>query len=509
MTQWLTSDGFTPQEWGRPLDSATAIKPEGQPRGEAKDVLPHPATFPGLMNASNRSYLQSHDEALLHSRENAYLLRLDPVVDACMRLLVYPVALLTSHIDPQDPNDPQQVEAASEAERKLCSLQGFMFIRRWLADCGAFVGRAGAQVRWQWQPERGRKWMMPTRFTPVHGDKLVFKWDGRVGILVSAAFQGHTEPSERGPVYYLSPEEREQFICHEVEPEDVPYHKPMMAGAVHGTGLRGKLYWLWALKQRVWGMGMDFLQWFSRGLTVYPFPGGNASYANEIADWVRAQDGSQAMLIPWYPNLGPYEPVQRFEASTASPQFIQSLITTYFDDLIRQIILGQTLTTQASPTGIGSGASAAHQTTFDIRVKYHAVALGETLSRDLLGPWYRANYPGVPVGNWVLEVDDPNVQSMIDNAERLYNMGAAIPEEALMDSAGLPEVKDGDTILTQVQPMQPAATEGLPTGMPVQQGEPVQLSLRQWSTLTRMAARGDKRAMAQLSRRCKIKGLNC
>lgn len=494
---------FTEEEWGRERPKADPVEPSGQPRGEARLPLPHVASFMGMTNLASRAYYYTFDEAMAHSRENAERMRLDPVIDACLKLLSEPVALLTQHIDPDDPDDPYAIEVAARVQGRVDAIPGLLNAKRWLLDNGTFVGRSAVQVRWQWQARRDKTWMTPTKFVPVHGDKLVFTWDDRVGILVNTmAFPLPTLPTERGRAYVLDDEERECLVVHEYQPEDASFYRPQMAGAVHGSGVRGKLYWLWALKNRVWSMGMDFLQWFARGLTVFYFPGGNPTYANEVSEWIKNQDGSEAMMLPWYPTDGyNYKPVERFDAPTASPQFIQALVTQYFDDLFKLVILGQTLTSGTASTGLGSGVAAAHQQTFENRVKYQAVGLQETLTRDLLGPMYRANFPGVAPGRWVIEVDDPNVQQMLENAQVLYSMGAAVPEQPLLDTAGLPAVKPGDTILTQLQPQQPAAVGGMPDGVPVEQGAPVKMTRGQWSGLVVKAVKGDRQAKRLLSRR--------
>lgn len=467
---------FSGPEWDRPADPAKPLDPDGQPRGDAGIVLPIPATFNGSANFGNRNYDSAYDEAMGHSRENAERMRLDPVIGACLRLRAYPTALLTSRAEPDDDEDPVQVEHAMKGQKLLMQSPppGFTFLKRWLLEDGTFKGRSGAQVRYQWTYKKGRNWHLPTLFRPIDGDKLVFGWDNRVGILVQS---GHVAPherlanSERGRVYYATPEERQQLIVHEFEPEDASFYKPRMAGAIHGTGLRGKLYWLWALKDRIWAMGMDFLQWFARGLTVYYFPTGNNSYYSALVDFVKAQDGSSSLFIPRGPDdkQGERPPVDFIQPSTASPQFLQQLITGYFDDLFKLNILGQTLTSGTASTGLGSGVSEAHQETFANFVKYDAMALGETLTRDLLKPFYDFNFPGVPCGRWVFDIDNPNVQQMIENAEALYQMGAAVAEEPLMDAAGLALPKTGQTILTNLQGMQPAAVGTQPTGVPTTQ----------------------------------------
>jgi L-fucose mutarotase/ribose pyranase (RbsD/FucU family) len=509
---------FTPEEWGHPGDPAKPVVASGQPRGNAGFIIPHQSTFQGLANIGSRSYLSQFDQAMAHSRVNAELMRLDPVIDACMRLRVIPTSLLTEHMEPDDDTDPFQVECAAHSERLLPKLPGMLYVKRWMLYEGEFVGRAGVQVKYEFVNKRGRNWHLPAGFKMVGGDKLVFPWaDERIGIRVGGGFNLPTIVTDWGPAYMLSPEEREQLIVHQYEPEDVSYYNNRMAGAIHGTGYRGRLYWLWALKQRIWAMSTDFLQWFAKGLTVYYFDSGNDEHMQQIKAFAENQDGNTALIWPRFRDGGPgYKPIERFEASTASPQFLQELITNYFDDLFKMSILGQTLTSGTAGTGLGSGVATAHQQTFDNFVKYDAVGLGETLTRDLLAPFYRANFPGVPCGRWVLDIDDPNAQQQIENAQALYQMGAAIPEGAIMAAAGIAEVKDGDTILTNVQPMQPAAVGGVPDGVPMAQpgqpdpnAPPVRMSLRQWSEAICLARKGDRRAQKLFrTRRVEVAGLS-
>ena len=508
-TQKARSDGtFTPQEWGVPGPTPKPVDPQGQPLGDAHFPVPHPSTFMGMANWANRSYMYWYDQAVKKGRENAERMRLDPVIDACLRLRSYPSALVETRVEPDDDTDPFQVQCAQKAQQVLQRTPGLTFLKRWLLDDGSFKGRTGAQVRYEWKWTKGKNYMVPAGFRMIDGDKLVFKWDDRVGILVMSSFPGPVETSERGLVWYANADEREQLIVHEFEPEDTSFYDPTGAGAIHGVGLRGKLFWLWALKQHVWGMSMDFLTWFARGLTICHFDGHNPTNLQALQSYWQGQIGQDVLFWPNFQTKDRnIEPIQRIEAGTASPQFLQTLIVSYFDDLFKLGILGQTLTSGTASTGLGSGVAQAHQATFENFVKYDCNALDETLTRDLLRPFYRANFPGVPCGRWVSDVDDPNVEMMLDNAQALYQMGAAVPEEPLMDVAGIPQAKTGDTILTNVQPMQPAAVGGLPENTPEVSGQPVQMSRKQAKAIYKAMQMGNPKATHLLrTRRLVIRG---
>ena len=463
---------LTPEEQGFPGPAAAPVLPDGPPLGLGKFAIPQQLTFQGIINSINHVYPYTHDEALFHSRENAERMRYDPVIDACLRLRMMAVALLTWHIEPDDDTDPQQVKAAEESEKILKSVPGQLSMQRCLLDA-TWVGRSAWQNRWRWKTKSGRQWMYPTvTGRHIDGDKLVFGWGDEVGILVQGAFVGPTRNTERGRAYFLTPQEREQVVVHKFEPTDASFYRPMNAGSIHGTGLRGKLYWLWSLKSRVWSLGIDYLEWFAQGLTAYYFESGNANSMREMKTWIETQAGSRVILVPRTKDGGPgYKPVERFEAGTASSQFLQALLTDYFDDLIVRHILGQTSSTQSVSTGLGSGVQPAHSMTFENIVKYDATGLQETETDEYLRVFYLHNYPGVEPGRFVFDIDSPNVQQMIENAQAIWQMGGRIDEEALLETAGLPVPGPDSTILSNVQPMQPAAVDGMPEGTPVVQGQ--------------------------------------
>lgn len=463
---------LTPNELGFPGTPAPPTRINGAPVGLGKFAVPQAFTFSGIINAINHVYPYTHDEAVLHSRENAERMRFDPVIDACLRLRMMSVALLTWRVDPDDDTNPDEVQAAEKATKVLASMPGQLDRNRALLDA-TFVGRSAWQDRWRWKTKMGRQWMFPTvRGRHIDGDKLVFGWGDEVGVLVQGSYQGPTKNTERGRAYFLTPEEREQIIVHKFEPTDAQFYRPQSAGSIHGTGLRGRLYWLWSLKSRIWSLGIDYLEWFAQGLTAYYFESGNEQSLTEMRQWIQAQAGNKVIMVPRMKDGGPgYKPVERFEPGTSSSTFLQNLLTDYFDDLIVRLILGQTLTTQAGATGLGSGVAQAHGQTFEQIIKYDATGLQETYTEDLLRVFYNHNFPGMEPGHWVFDIDSPNVQQMVENAQAIWQMGGRIDEEAMLETAGLPEPGPNSTILSNVQPMQPAAVGGMPQGVPAQGGD--------------------------------------
>jgi len=476
-------------------------------------VVPHAATFAGLYNVVSRTYSRFFDEAMRDSRENARRMRNDPVIRACMRQRATALSLVTYHLEPEDEDDASQNKAATMSESLFKTIPGLTRLRRWNFYEGDFVGRSAAQVRYQkvYKPKYGRTFEIPTKWWPVAGDKLVFKWDGTVGFRVSGMFKGPIDYTSEGTVYWLTPQDREQLILYQFEPEDNDYFMPLAAGSINGLGLRDALYWLWALKSRIWSLGIDFLEWFARGILIYYFESGNQSHLDDIVRYLEMFEGSSVRLVPYTSDKGPSKPVERIEANGSNTQFIQQLVMNYFDDLIRYIIIGQTATQKAVSTGLGSHVAEAHENTFEQIIKYGCDIGDEVMSENLVTPFYSANFPGMPPARWKSNVDNPNVQQLMDAAETIYGMGGAVPEDPLLEASGLPEPKDGDTLLTNVQPMQPAAVDNVPENVPIVDGQPaappperqsstpVRMSAKNWNMLVR-AGKTNSRA-AKLCRR--------
>lgn len=496
-------NNYTPEELGLPIPRPERTTRDGQPRGNAMFPTAHPAHFAGLFSASNRSYYQWFDEALRYGRENASRMLNDPVIVSSLMRRVYPSSLVASHCEPDDDTNPDEIKAAKNYDRFRKKLRGYVAMRRWLLWNGVWKGKSGAYTRWEkvWDRRERRIFENPVGFMPIDGDKLAFHWDGQPGITVGAGFQGPTDyTAGYGRVYFFTPEEREQLMLFEFEPEDADFFEPEKAGLIHGAGLRHRLYWLWALKARLWSASIDFLEWWARGILIFYFEHGNDSHLQNVKQFVEEFDGQWQRIFPRMKEGGPgYKPVERIEPSATTNTFLQELITAYLDDLIRQIIIGQTLTTKTAPTGLGSGVAEAHTSTFEQIVKYDVNFYDECETYTLCKPWYETNYPGMAHGMVKSEIDSPNVQQLMDAAEAIYGMGGNIPEDPLLEAAGLPETKEGDTILTQVQPMQPAAVGGMPEGVPQVEAEPVKMSAKKWARIVSMARDGNAKA-AKLAR---------
>jgi hypothetical protein len=461
--------GDTPAELSAELGYPRPEPEKGEhlPPAGGRLTLPHFATFSQIVNLVSRTYRYTFDEALRSSGTNALAIRRDPVILDALRSRQMPTAQLPWHLEARDDTDTRQVEAVKVLTDVINEIPRFQHLKMSLLEA-IWYGRYGAQIVYGWDfTDRKRLCVMDHK--PLNGDKLVFKYGGDVGVLVHATYSGSWQVTDRGRAHFFTPQEREAVVVHQHEPEDADFAEGDMAGAIHGVGIRSRLYWFWWLRTQVVAFLMDYLERVGAGgFTIYYFEAGNNASMQEVKEAAESQWRNNAILFPRYrdnPNAGPG--IQRIEPSQAGAQLLQSLITTYFDEVIRRFILGQTLSSHADATGLGSGVADLHSTTLSRIIKYDAVNLQETLTEQLVKVLCRYNCPGVPHPKFVFDVDKPNAGELLEAATAYYQMGGTIDGDELRGIIGLSKPAPGNAILSKLGAPSPAAIGAVPEGVPM------------------------------------------
>jgi len=455
----LSGEQQTLAERGVPVLHAPVPLPPGSgamPPGDGMFIFPHFQQFQAAWNtAGARSYRWTFDEALKHSRENALAYRRDPVVYEALRARQMPTAGLEWHLQARNEDDPGDMDHAKRCREAIEDTPGLQQLQMMLLEA-LWYGRYGAQLTYKWDWSAGYRRAVVDQFFPVNGDKLVFRYTGEVGILVGASFPGTWMPTDRGRAHICTPDERQTLIVHEHEREDADYTQADMAGRVHGVGVRDRLYWFLYMKQRVLAWMMEFLERVGAGgVMVFFFESGNNASMLEVKEAAEKMNKNTAFLFPRYADGKTGPGFQRIEPSMAGVELLRELVTTYFDQIIRRLILGQSLSAEATGTGLGSGVAAFHQETLNRILKYDARNLQETLTRDFVSTISRCIDPSRRPPKWVYEVDKPNAAEHLEAAMRFFDMGGSIDEDNLRSVLGLPKPKPGVPILAKLDPMNP------------------------------------------------------
>jgi hypothetical protein len=440
---------------------------EALPLGGGMWTLPHYLTFVAWMNQATGTYWWTFDEALRDSQVNSDAMRNDLVIRDALSSRYRSVCMLEDQVVPKNKANKSEQFYADKLKEIINEIPYVQQLKRSLLEA-IFFGKYGVQPLCKWDYSLGYRRMVVKDWYPVHGDQMVFKWDGTPGILVNPFYRTPTtEFTERGAAHFLTPAQEEIFLWHEFEREDSTYWSPEFAGSVHGSGMRGRIYWYWWLRQNAQKFMMNFMKKAGNGFLLVGYPSGNVAAKNAAKNAVEGQEGNNVIYVPVNNQNGDtLDKVVQHVPTQMSGAEMQWTVVTGLNELIRMAVLGETLTTRGGNTGLGSNLGEQHGMTADERTKYDAVDL-ETPLNKMLRFLNKKNCPGNPCPRYTLLADKRNPGEVMDAANFALDAGMSIPQSWVEETLGIPSRVGDEPVLARIQPMQATAVGNTPGGTPM------------------------------------------
>lgn len=443
---------------GRPtvdtLAHAADISPDA-PRGpKVVDwALPPHLGFASVFNSTIAAYRMQFDEALRKNQIDALAVRRDPDIHELIRKRQYPVIGTPFHLEPDDPKNPEQMEACEILTGIIEAIPRFQDLKRELKE-DIFFGKSAVQVKFGRVQAKGEWRVGIVDHAPVHGDKIGYHFDGTPKIQVNSMFRPERNNrlmyDDRGASLVLSdPYYRQRFLISKFEPTDTDfYFESDMALALHGMGLRNWIYWPWWLRNEVMSWRLDALQRVGSNGMIYMMydSGSDAARENAIAT-LKMLTRDNVAAIPMDPGDPGGERI--FSIPPAAIGYTeQAALIDELDDKIRRVIVGQNLSGESASTGMGSGVADFQETTFQYIVRSDTTSLQETLTTELLPTLIRRNFGKLDFGiKLILSSDRKDVGERIAAAKMVHDMGEDIDRGELFDAAGLSPPKDDANIV--------------------------------------------------------------
>ena len=455
------------EESVRPRDPASGMPAVAPNMG--RSTLPHLMRFSGMIQTLSRSYRHA-DEAMQDSIRNAHMMLNDPMITEPLFQRMRKTALLEWHIEVPDENDEEQKALKKELTRLVEAVPKFTDYRFDLL-LAIWFGRYGIEHTYKMKktapteeaPNGHRRYVIKN-WTPVDGDKLVFRYDdGRgdydpdqIGIRVSPALaprdliagERRLEATADGLAYFFEPWEQRFWTVHKHLMIDGHWEDPITAGRIHGVGLRSFVYWLWIQKQEALAQLSEIVEMSASGIWIYWYPAGNPAAKDEVEKVASERIHTNVLLMPRDVENETYG-VEHIPFDGSGAQVLKELINDTYAHLIKRLILGQTLSSEADATGLGSGLADLQGETMADIIRFDAKKLEETITNGLVIELRDRNFPRqrhIDV-KFRLDVDAEEPEKALDAIERAWNMGAEIAELELMEKAGITPPKPGDKTL--------------------------------------------------------------
>lgn len=468
------ADGLASSYFDPSSRDPAAVWP-GAPPNWGQQVIPHVFSSASQSGLAGRAYLDA-DEALRHNPENAERMLADCAITECLEARKRATALLGYHLEPEDPKDPDAVALVAEIDKILNRLEDadFTEMKNWLLHA-IWCGRSGVGLQYESMVIGGSRRIGIARWEPRHGDKLVFRYDDgsstyspeQVGIKIgvgslnslryeAARRQGKIEYTAQGMVYWIDQNERKTMIIHKHMIEDGIYDDFYTMGRINGVGVRSRIYWKWYAMVECMQRALEYLDRSAFGVELWRYPGNNpqAKRATEEAAKRHVGGGRSVVLVPVFPGeQADLYGVEHIEPGLGGIDKLMQVIKDFFMLGIKRYILGQTLTSEAEATGLGSGVADAHLATFGDIVEFDSRKLQQTLTRDLVRQVQLFNFPSSYKHfiRLVIETQDDDAKDRLAAMKSAWDMGLKIPAADLAQAAGVALPTESDLVVYNPQ----------------------------------------------------------
>lgn len=426
-------------------------------------LLPHIQQFQAVWQTPARTYRWTFDEALKRSKNHSLAMRRDGHILSLLQARYLPVLGAAWNVKS---DDDLYKEQASKYQKLIEKTPRLLQLRKCLLEA-VWFGRSGVQLAFGKVRIDGQEMTGITGWKPINGDKINFTFDGVPTIRVNAAWANRlksegasveqadkvTAWNDQGQVLILNkPEYRNRFVIHVHEIEDADFTEPELAGSVGGVGLRHYCYWIWWLRQEIMEWLLNYLEYMGAGgLTIVGYDMANPQ---ALADAQEAfKERATVVFLPMPPGADKQTNiVQRLEPSGTGNDIFKGWIDEYFNACLTRLIIGQDLSGQSGPTGLGSGVADLQADVKQCIHRYDAKNLNETETQQLLEVLLQLNEPNADYNlRCETVLQEVNSEAGLQAAKQAYDMGAGLPESHVLKLASIPEPKEGERVLTNPQ----------------------------------------------------------
>jgi len=403
--------------------------------------------------------LRRSDMALRKDRRLQRQMRRDPDVMGPLSQRHSAVALLDWEIKPEDEDDPRQVEQAATLEKliKTNLEKPFEFFST-LLDA-TWYGPAAVQMT----PEMKGGFVVPGEWMPIHSDTLAFTEYGDLSMYVGLKYDGDKNTGPYGMIHTLDEDERKLVILHTHGRQGPDYEVPEEAAfAFAGRGLRDVVWFYWMMKQTALQFWMTWIERYGMGIRVGTYPDGNNAAKDVMEEVLQNLVGDVSVVIPRQPgeNRDAYS-IDVQEPNPGNAKTFADLIEGYLAGQIKELIIGQTATTEATATGLGSSVGDQHAETFRRIIQGDALNLADSLTREMVWRYHEMNFGDTeyrPRFQFSLEKNDP--REFMEAVRGFVELGGEVSQRQARDILGLTEPEEGEAVLSSQQQQEEMAQPG-------------------------------------------------
>jgi len=377
------------------------------------------------------------------------MMRADADIEGVLRSLLVTLAGLEWAVVPTDDENPRLVKLAQRVSAIIDAIPRRSDLFRALHEA-VWYGCSAANLVYDRDPILGvriKEWF------PFASDSLAFDEYGNLAMRVGSAYINEPSVTDLGfdsLVHLFDENERRAIVLHRVFTTAPSFIDPNTSEAVYrGVGARDVCWYIWLLKQEVLQNAAAYIERYALGIRVGYYPAGNDAAKSEMLTILQNLVNDNSVVLP---RIGPNESMYDIDikdANAGRAQIFMELVN-WLSSKLKEAILGQSLSSEAGGTGMGSGVADLHADTLSRVIRYHADALAESVNSDLvrvIATMLGASEEEARGIRFEFAPERPNAKERMEAIQAFVQLGGRVSEREVRDLLGLSEPEDGETIL--------------------------------------------------------------
>ncbi len=448
-----TKDTFAvPNMNGLPPDKRPRKPPPSPAKRNATTPLVLPVELQRTWFTSAAKMLRQPSIAYRLDPTMQMMMRKDADIEAPIRALQMNIAALRWGVEAVDPDDAAAAENASIVEKRIRDIPRLADLFRWLLEA-IWYGPSAVNLIYG-KDDDGiyvREW------EPIHPDTLAADQYGNYALRVGAAYYMDTRDAVTdigfdSRVHILTEQERKALVIHTVFRSAPNFIDPNETGLQYlGVGARDVCWFLWMAKQEVLQAAITYAERYAMGVRIGYYPAGNDQAREEILSALANLVGDNSICLPrTEPGAKDYEIEVQEPTGNGSGTYLP--LIQWISGRLKETVLGQSLSSEAAGTGMGSGVADLHADTMSKLIRFHADGLGQSITTDLLAVINESMYgDDAPRLRFIFAPPKPKPDEYLNAVDKFVSLGGRVSEREVRESLGLSEPSEDEPMLHSSQ----------------------------------------------------------
>lgn len=435
----------------------TGLPPARRPRKPLPPPTSRGPTGPlALPVEVQRSYFRTAS-LMLRNSSLAYrldvnyqaMMRMDADIEGVLRSLLVTLAGLEWSVTADDDDNPRTQQLAARIADIVNAIPRRSDLFRAMHEA-VWYGVSATNIVYEKDAKLG---VRVAEWIPFASDTLAFDQRGNVAMRVGAAYINESSVTDLGfdsLVHLFDDNERRAIVLHRVFTTAPNFIDPNSADQVYrGVGARDVCWYIWLLKQEILQNAAAYAERYALGIRVGYYPAGNDAAKSEMLTVLQNLVNDNSVVLP---RIGPNESMYDIDikdANAGRAQIFMEMVD-WCSSKLKEAILGQSLSSEAGGTGMGSGVADLHADTLSRVIRYHADALAESLTTDLVrvvAKMLGASDDEARAIRFNFAPERPDTKERLEAVEKFVALGGRVSEREVRDLLGLAEPMDGEPVL--------------------------------------------------------------